>query len=109
MDKQKEVKNKEIKEIKPRYNEKIAIKEFLNSEKGIHRLLDRIVKSKEDCTPKKKKPLIECIDEIIDFYVAWIYKCPAKSFYRKSYYKMFKKIEKLCGEKEFQELFDYII
>ncbi|KAM0678961.1 hypothetical protein BDAP_000338 [Binucleata daphniae] len=98
-------------EEKKRYNEKQVIKDFLNSQDGINILLEKIrcyEKTKTTNTKDAKKPMIECIDELIDFYVAWVCNCPSKIMYNKSHYSGFKHLEKICDDKEVKPLFDYL-
>lgn len=109
----KQAKNEEVKV--PRYNEKDAVKEFLNSNQGINKMIDKLKEYKEKkeefCFGGElttRKSLERCMDGLIDFYIAWIFACPAKSFHKKSHYQCFKKLEKYCDLDEVMGLFDYL-
>ncbi|KAM0688358.1 hypothetical protein COBT_000379 [Conglomerata obtusa] len=108
--------NVENKEESTRYNEKRIIKEFLNSPNGIQFLLEKVrnynttqnLVYDTDTNDGKKYDIVKCTDEIIDYYTAWIDKCPSKVIYHKSHYEGFKNVEKICEEKEVKELFNYL-
>lgn len=111
------IKKSKTEEVKPpRYNEKDAVKDFLNSKNGISKMIDKLKEFKENQSDiifngesNTKKSLEKCIDSLIDFYIAWIFECPAKSFHKKSHYQCFKKLEKYCDLDEVTALFDYLL
>lgn len=101
-------------EEKKRYNEKQVIKEFLNSPLGLNNLLEKVRnydknKIYETGTNQSKLTLQECVDELIDFYVAWLNNCPSKIVFNKSHYEGFKHLERICDDKEVKALFSYLL
>ncbi|EPR79451.1 hypothetical protein SLOPH_2386, partial [Spraguea lophii 42_110] len=86
-------------------------KQFLDhliSSEGITFLVDK-VREQNKKENIKNKNIEQIIDELLDFYKAWINNIPTKKAYKEDYYTIMKDIEEFCSKKENSSYFDYII
>lgn len=92
-----------------RYNEKDAIKKFLVSGKGITFLVDHINRREARRDTHYSKQAIEAeVDNLVDYYFAWIHSFPVRKEMQMSKYEFLKYLEAFCGKSDVGSLFEFL-
>ncbi|CAD26350.2 hypothetical protein [Encephalitozoon cuniculi GB-M1] len=93
-----------------RYNEREIIKRFLVSEKGITFLVDHVNRKSSCKDTRLSKELMEKeIDNLIDYYFAWIHSLPVKRSMKMSRYEFLKYLEDFCRKNDVSNLFEFLL
>jgi len=93
-----------------RYNEKEIVKRFLVSEQGVTFLINharRDRKIRHSAKPDKKA-IRDQVNNIIDYYLAWVNKFPVRRSMRVSRYEFLRHLEEFCSKNNILDLFDFL-
>ncbi|ADM11973.2 uncharacterized protein Eint_080370 [Encephalitozoon intestinalis ATCC 50506] len=96
-------------ERQKRYNEKEIVKKFLVSEKGIAFLVDHTNRtSSEEDVRLNEKLIRKEVDNLIDYYFAWIHGLPVRKSMNMNRYEFIKYLEEFCMKNDVSNLFEFL-
>ena len=96
-------------EKQKRYSEKDVMKKFLVSGKGITFLVDHVNRKPPHRNARRNKEAVETeVDNLIDYYFAWIHSFPVRRELQMSKYEFLKYLEGFCTKSDVGNLFEFL-